>query len=88
MPDILVKWREVVCSNIIYAYCILYEYQNKYHTCIKSVLYAYYTSIKWCIIRVLYENDTCVIQVLYTYHTAYTQKYVKKYVSGTVMQLG
>ena len=38
---------------------------------------AYHTHI----IHVLYEYDTRVIRVLYAYHT---QKYVKKYVSGTV----
>ena len=48
---------------------------------IKSVSYAYYTSIKRRIICVLYEYDMHVIQVLYAYHM---QEYVKKYVSGTV----
>ena len=44
---------------------------------IKSVSYAYYTSIKRRIICVLYEYDMHVIQVLYAYHM---QEYVKRYV--------
>ena len=80
----------VICllqgANIMHIIRVSKQVSYMYQKCVIRVLYeyqmVYHTSVIW-------EWYMCYrIQVLYTYHTAYTQKYVKKYVSGTVMQLG
>ena len=59
----LVKSRCAYYANIIR---VLYEYQTAYHTRIKSVSYAYYTSI----IRVSKVYHTRIKSVSYAYYTS------------------